>query len=396
MTLLDVRVHPPAPGPHPQPGAPARGTALPASPPGQGPGQRIESPAPSPSRGRRLGLRPDLWLRCENAACAAHLYVPELDEHLRVCPRCGHHFRLTAPQRIAQLVDPGSFVPHDEAGQWGQREGDGSDGGDQGRARSIPCASSAPGCHTGTRCARRSGRRSSQEAVLCGEARLGGLPLELAVMDFHFLGGSMGTVVGERLVHTLDRAVELRRPVVMVSCSGGARMHEGLLSLMQMARTAAAVARLHQARLPLLSVLTDPTTGGVAASFAGLGDVLIAEPGALIGFAGPRVIEQVTHQPLPPGAQRAESLLARGMLDMVVQRRQLASCLASLLRLYAGSGTGSLRKVERPCRPRCLRHLARLSKTRVKSGAPSPRGRGLPAPSVPPASPVSISGPRCA
>ncbi|HEX2514392.1 MAG TPA: acetyl-CoA carboxylase carboxyltransferase subunit beta [Chloroflexota bacterium] len=350
MTLLDVRVHPPAPGPHPQPGAPARGPALPASLPGQGPGQRIESPAPAPSRGRRLGLRPDLWLRCENAACAAHLYVPELDEHLRVCPRCGHHFRLTAPQRIAQLVDPGSFVPHDETGQWGQREGDGSDGGGQeGPVDPLRFVSAGVSYRDKVRQAQR--KTKLQEAVLCGEARLGGLPLELAVMDFHFLGGSMGTVVGERLVRTLDRAVELRRPVVMVSCSGGARMHEGLLSLMQMARTAAAVARLHQARLPLLSVLTDPTTGGVAASFAGLGDVLIAEPGALIGFAGPRVIEQVTHQPLPPGAQRAESLLARGMLDMVVQRRQLASCLASLLRLYAGSGAGSLRKVEPPAPP---------------------------------------------
>ncbi|MGH2351223.1 MAG: acetyl-CoA carboxylase carboxyltransferase subunit beta, partial [Chloroflexota bacterium] len=147
-----------------------------------------------------------------------------------------------------------------------------------------------------------------------------------------------GAVVGHKLVQTIHRAITGRRPVVAVSCSGGARMHEGLISLMQMARTAAAVARLHQAHLPLLSVLTDPTTGGVTASFAGLGDILIAEPGALIGFAGPRVIEQVTRQKLPPGAQRAEFLVERGMLDMVVPRRDLRSCLGTLLRLHTRHG----------------------------------------------------------
>jgi acetyl-CoA carboxylase carboxyl transferase subunit beta len=260
-------------------------------------------------------------VRCGSERCRTALYVGELERSLKVCPRCGYHFRLTAGERIAQLADEGTFEEHRLP--WEPAD---------------PLGFVSLGLSYRDKLRRTQRATALQEAVVCGGASLGGRPVELAVMDFRFLGGSMGTVVGEKLVYALDRAVSRRCPVVVVSCSGGARMHEGLLSLMQMARTAAAVARLHRARLPLLSVLTDPTTGGVAASFAGLGDVLIAEPGALIGFAGPRVIEQVTRQKLPRGAQRAETLLSRGLLDMVVPRRDLRDALITLLRLYSRTG----------------------------------------------------------
>ena len=266
-----------------------------------------------------------MWLRCDDSRCAQLLYAREVERNLMVCPRCQHHFRLGAHERIALLADAGSFVEHD-----------------------AEVVSSDPLRFVSAGQAYRDKLRDTQrktrvlEAVVCGAARIAGHAAELAAMDFAFLGGSMGAAVGEKLVRAAERAVALRHPLVAVTCSGGARMHEGLLSLVQMARTAAAVARLHDAGLPLLSVLTDPTTGGVTASFAGLGDVLIAEPGALIGFAGPRVIEQVTRQKLPPGAQRAEFLLEHGLVDMVVSRRDLRATLARLLRLYAVGGRAAV------------------------------------------------------
>jgi acetyl-CoA carboxylase carboxyl transferase subunit beta len=271
-----------------------------------------------PSTPRRLPV--GLWVRCPSAACRQLLYVREHERNLNVCPRCGHHSRLSAGERIAQLVDEGSFHEHDA---------------DHETTDPLGFVSLGQSYRERVRQIQRETRL--RDAIVCGSGRIGAVPVELAVLDFTFLGGSMGSVVGEKLVRTLNRARARRCPAITVSCSGGARMHEGLLSLVQMARTAAAVAKLHQARLPLLSVLTDPTTGGVTASFAGLGDVLIAEPGALIGFAGPRVIEQITRQKLPPQAQRAELLLERGMLDMVVPRRELRACLTRLLRLYRTS-----------------------------------------------------------
>jgi acetyl-CoA carboxylase carboxyl transferase subunit beta len=266
-----------------------------------------------------------LWVRCPNPSCRAQLYAGELQRAFKVCPQCSHHFRLSAPERIEQLVDPGSFEERDATVE-----------------PADPLGFVSAGQSYRDKVCRTQQQAGLREAALCGSARLGGFPVELVVMDFGFLGGSMGTVVGEKLVRSVDRAVTRRCPLVSVTCSGGARMHEGLIALMQMARTAAAVARLHQARLPFLSVLADPTTGGVTASFATLGDVLLAEPGALIAFAGPRVIEQVTKQKLPPGAQRAEFLLERGLLDMIVQRRELRPWLVQLLRLYAaGAPTGT-------------------------------------------------------
>ena len=172
------------------------------------------------------------------------------------------------------------------------------------------------------------------DAVVCGSGRIEDVPLQVAVADFGFLGASMGSVVGEKVARAVERSIESRLPFLAVCTSGGARMHEGIFSLMQMAKTAGALARLGEARLPFISLLTDPTTGGVTASFAGLGDVLLAEPGALVGFAGPRVIEQITKQKLPPGTQRAEFQLEHGMVDLVVHRRDLRPTLARLLRLY--------------------------------------------------------------
>lgn len=263
----------------------------------------------------------DLWVRCENDRCGQQLYIKELEKNLKVCQKCDFHFRLSAPERIAQLVDPDSFQEHDAD----VRPGD-------------PLGFVNLGQSYRDKVRETQEKTGLLEAAVCGSARIADMPLELAVMDFGFLGASMGSVVGEKVVRAVERALELRTPLLTVSCSGGARMHEGTISLMQMARTSAAVARLHQAQLPFLSLLTDPTTGGVPSSFAGLGDVLIAEPGALIGFAGPRVVEQVTKQKLPPGAQRADFQMEHGMLDLVVHRRDLRACLARLLRLYAGVG----------------------------------------------------------
>jgi acetyl-CoA carboxylase carboxyl transferase subunit beta len=261
--------------------------------------------------------RTNLWVRCENRGCGHPVYTKELERNLRVCPWCNHHYRLSARERVAQLADRGSFREFDAE-----------------RETADPLRFVSLGQSYRDKVRQTQQKTALRDAILCGSARIGGLPVELAVMDFGFLGGSMGSVVGEKLVRAIERAIAYGRPVVTVSCSGGARMHEGLVSLIQMARTSAAVARLHRARHPLFSVLTDPTTGGVTASFAGLGDVLIAEAGALIGFAGPRVIEQVTKQKLPPDAQRAERLLQGGMVDIVAHRRDLRTCLAALLQLF--------------------------------------------------------------
>ncbi|MBI4493531.1 MAG: acetyl-CoA carboxylase carboxyltransferase subunit beta [Chloroflexi bacterium] len=274
-----------------------------------------------PAQPQQQDLPADLWVRCENERCRQQLYVKEVEKNFKVCQKCNHHFRLSARERIALLVDEGSFQEHDADLKPADPLGFVSLG------QSYPDKLHEVQHKTGL-----------TEAAVCGSARLAGLPLELAVLDFGFLGASMASVVGEKVTRAAERAIARHVPLVTVSCSGGARMHEGILSLMQMAKTSAAVARLHAARLPLLSVLTDPTTGGVTSSFAGLGDVLIAEPGAIIGFAGPRVIEQVTKQKLPPDAQRAEFLLEHGMVDLVVHRRDLRATLARLLRLYGAAG----------------------------------------------------------
>ncbi len=265
----------------------------------------------------------NLWVRCTR--CGELLYVKEFEKNLKVCPKCDYHFRLSAMERIGVLTDSGSFVERDTD----LLPGDPLD--------FVSLGQSYPDKVTETQA-----KTGLAEAVISGSGQLEGIPIQVAAADFSFLGASMGSVFGEKIVRTVERGLASRQPVVVSSCSGGARMHEGIFSLMQMAKTSSALARLGKASIPFISVLTDPTTGGVTASFASLGDVTIAEPGALIGFAGARVIEQITKQKLPAGFQTAEFLLEHGMIDMVVHRRELKGTIGKLLRLYTGAaGYGS-------------------------------------------------------
>ena len=250
--------------------------------------------------------------------CQEFLVRKDAARKLNVCPKCGHHLRLTADQRLLLLADRGSFEETD--------------------AEIV--AADPLGFHDSMpypqRIAEARSRSGRNEAVLTGLCTIDGRRVALAIFDFGFLGGSMGSAVGEKLTRLAERALADRVPLVIVSASGGARMQEGILSLMQMAKISAALGRLREAGVPYVSVLTDPTTGGVAASSAMLGDVNVAEPGALIGFAGPRVIEQTIGHTLPEGFQTAEFLLAHGMVDQVVERRSLKATLAKILAWMAG------------------------------------------------------------
>lgn len=254
-----------------------------------------------------------LWTKCPR--CGAILYKKQLEEHLYTCPQCHYHFRIGSRQYISFLLDEGSFQErHTEL-----RSADPLQFVDaKPYSRRLEEAYRTTGLH---------------EALTTGLARLQGRPLVFGCMNFAFIGGSMGSVVGEKFRRATLDALQQRLPLVVVCTSGGARMQEGALSLMQMAKTAAVLTELAEARLPYITVLTDPTTGGVTASFAMLGDLILAEPGALIGFAGPRVIEQATKRKLPEGFQRAEFLLEHGFVDCVVHRRELRSRLAQLLDL---------------------------------------------------------------
>ena len=240
-----------------------------------------------------------------------------------MCPKCSHHFRLSALERLRCLFDDGEFEEHDAA----LASVDPLEFTDTKPYRSRLAASRASTGH--------------QDAVVCGSGRVDGIPAEIAAMEYGFIGGSMGVVVGEKITRSIERAIAARQAVIVVSCSGGARMMEGALSLMQMAKISAALARLDRAGLPFLSVLTDPTTGGVTASFAMLGDLNIAEPRALIGFAGPRVIEQTIRQKLPEGFQRSEFLLEHGFVDLVVDRRELKATIARALRFMLADAPAS-------------------------------------------------------
>jgi acetyl-CoA carboxylase carboxyl transferase subunit beta len=253
-----------------------------------------------------------LWVKCPQ--CAQIIYNKELVASQMVCPKCAYHHRLGAAERLRTLFDDG---------QWNES--------DRGLVSTDPLkfVDTKPYCERLTAGATTTGLK---DAVIVGEGRLEGIDTIVAAMEYGFIGGSMGVVVGEKITRAMERAIDRRLPMIVVSCSGGARMMEGALSLMQMAKICAALARLDEERLPYISVLTDPTTGGVTASFAMLGDLNVAEPGALIGFAGPRVIEQTIRQKLPDGFQRSEFLLEHGMLDMVVDRRELKPTLARTLR----------------------------------------------------------------
>ncbi len=250
-----------------------------------------------------------LWTRCDR--CEEYITNIELRRNLMICPRCNHYYIMSARDRLEVMVDADSFEEYD-----------------------AQLNSLDPLEFEGYPVKLRKAQEKTQlcEAALWGSARLEGRPIVFAVIDFRFLGGSMGSVVGEKITRAGEGALERRVPLVIASAGGGgARMHEGMLSLMQMGKTSAAVGRLREAGLPFISIITHPTMGGVAASFAALGDVIIAEPGALIGFAGPRVIEQTIGQRLPEGFQRSEFLLAHGMVDMVIPRPQIRPTVATLL-----------------------------------------------------------------
>ncbi len=269
---------------------------------------------PEKSTRRKVTVPEGLWIKCNN--CSEIIYSKEIDRNLKVCPKCEYHFRITARERIDLLVDPGTFKEFDSQ----VHSEDPLQFKDSQKYRDrIKAAVKKTGL---------------TDAVISGTSTLDGIPVVLTVFDFFFMGGSMGSVVGEKITRAVEKAVELKCGIVIISSSGGARMQEGALSLMQMAKTSAALARLRREGLPFISVLTDPTTGGVTASFAMLGDVNLAEPKALIGFAGPRVIEQTIRQELPEGFQRSEFLLKHGMIDGIVNRKELKKTLVTLLRAF--------------------------------------------------------------
>ena len=255
-----------------------------------------------------------MWTRCPLTGEA--VYTKDLEENFMVVPRSGYHFQLPAWRRIELLCDSGTF--HEMFTNVKTADPLGFNKG-------IPYLEEIE---------KNQKKTGLDEAVVCGSAKLNGIDIALAVMDFRFLGGSMGCVVGEKITCTIEYGLNKRIPVVIVSSSGGARMHEGILSLMQMAKTAGALSRLNDAKIPYISVLTNPTTGGVMASFASLGDIIIAEPGALIGFAGPRVIKETTHQDLPPGFQTSEFLMEHGLIDQVVDRLKMKDRIGFFLRSF--------------------------------------------------------------
>jgi acetyl-CoA carboxylase carboxyl transferase subunit beta len=254
-----------------------------------------------------------IFVKCENEECGAAIYRKDLRANFNVCAQCGYHFRLSARERLQMLFDESQYQERDA----GVAPADPLDFVDKSPYRE--------------RLQKNQKALGILDALLTGEGKLGGKPVVIAAMEFAFIGGSMGSVVGEKITRAIEYCLDKRLPLIIISCSGGARMQEGALSLMQMAKISAALARLDDARLPYISVLTNPTTGGVTASFAMLGDLNIAEPGAIIGFAGARVIEQTIKQKLPKGFQRSEFLLEHGMLDAVVDRRQLREFLIKAL-----------------------------------------------------------------
>jgi acetyl-CoA carboxylase carboxyl transferase subunit beta len=280
--------------------------------------QKVRKPIePPPDKSR---VPEGLWVKCPS--CGHIIYNKDLAASLSVCSKCAHHFRLTAAERLKTLFDA-HWVEHDTG-----------------------LTSTDPLSFTDTKAYRKRLETSIaatglKDAVITATGQVGGITCVVSAMEYGFIGGSMGVVVGEKITRGIELAIARRLPVIIVSCSGGARMMEGALSLMQMAKISAALARLDRARLPYISILTDPTTGGVTASFAMLGDVNIAEPKALIGFAGPRVIEQTIRQKLPDGFQRSEFLAEHGMLDLVVDRRELKDAVTRVLK-FGGAGVPCL------------------------------------------------------
>lgn len=265
---------------------------------------------------KQVAIPEGLWVKCDE--CKEIVYRKEVEQNLSVCPKCGYHFRISARERFEILFDDNKFKEF---------------------AADIHSADPLEFRDTKRyrdRLKVYEQRVGKSDAVLCAEGKLDGMPVVICAMEYDFMGGSMGSVVGEKITIAIERAIAKKEPLIIVSCSGGARMQEGILSLMQMAKISAALSQLAAARLPYISVLTDPTTGGVTASYAMLGDLNIAEPKALIAFAGPRVIEQTIRQTLPEGFQRAEFLVEHGMVDLITPRNEMKPAIARFLHIFTG------------------------------------------------------------
>jgi acetyl-CoA carboxylase carboxyl transferase subunit beta len=278
--------------------------------------KKDRKPIVTPAKEKPSRVPEGLWVKCPD--CSQIIYNKDLVTNLNVCPKCVHHFRVNAVERLRMLLD-GEWVEYDKG-----------------------LVSMDPLAFTDTKPYKARLKASVEttglkDAVVVASGKIDGIDAIVAAMEYGFIGGSMGVVVGEKVARAIERAIATRAPLVIVCCSGGARMMEGALSLMQMAKICGGLARLDRERLPYISVLTDPTTGGVTASFAMLGDLNIAEPKALIGFAGPRVIEQTIRQKLPDGFQRSEFLLEKGMIDLVVDRREMKAVIANALRFMGAT-----------------------------------------------------------
>ena len=261
----------------------------------------------------KLNIPGDLWVKCKN--CSEVIFKKDLAHQSMVCHNCGYHFRITSKQRIDIIFDSGSFKEESES------------------LGPVDFLDFEDVEKYSDRIKKAQDKTGQKEAIVIGTASLRSMPVNVALMDFTFLGGSMGSVVGEKITRAIENSIENKNPLIIFTSSGGARMQEGLVSLMQMAKTSAALSRLSDLGIPYISVLCDPTTGGTSASFAMLGDIHIAEPGALISFAGPRVIEQTIRQKVPKGFQRAEFLLEHGMVDMVVDRKKMRETLYNTLNI---------------------------------------------------------------
>ncbi len=266
---------------------------------------------------RSLKVPEGLWVKCAN--CGEIIYKKEVERNLNVCPKCDYHFRISARSRLAVILDEGSFIEHDE----GLIASDPLEFKDLKKYKERLKSSQK--------------KTGLSDAFVSGVGAIDSKKVSIGVFEFAFMGGSMGAVVGEKITRVLERGAEAGIPALVISSSGGARMQEGIHSLMQMAKTSAAIARLRELGVPYISILTDPTTGGVTASFAMLGDIIIAEPRALIGFAGPRVIEQTIGEKLPEGFQRAEYLLEHGMIDMIVDRKTMKRTLSRVISMLSGT-----------------------------------------------------------
>ena len=267
-----------------------------------------------PVADKKVQMPEGLWTKCKN--CEEIIYSKEIERNLNVCPKCDYHFRISARDRIALVIDEGTFSEIDA------------------KMSSVDFLKFKDSKKYSDRLKAAFKKNGDGDAIITGSGMMNGQEVVVGVFDFGYMGGSMGSVVGEKVTRAIELGLEKKAPVLVFSSSGGARMQESILSLMQMAKSSAALAKLKKAGIPFISVLTDPTTGGVTASFAMLGDLNIAEPKALIGFAGPRVIEQTIRQKLPEGFQRSEFLLEHGMVDMIVSRQEMKAKLSQVLRIF--------------------------------------------------------------